>query len=272
MLLLPLSLQLFGQESPDAKADSIEVFTIDSYITPENPNRFMLSFYTNEVCKTKLLVENKLEFPISNELTDNHRIEIDLTKLGIKKNKISYVIIIENSEGVKSSSEVFEIELHGNEEAIEAHSNYFLTCLAGGIVFLTPSLTVIQLNGKTYFGLNKELPIVSLFSGGFNYPGGYLSVEYAYIFKAEKKNFFRYSYKRIYEIPKLEYISAGLNGFTDFRGFNGVSPEISVGWFKIYNVFTLYSRYRYNFSLGEKKSEFSEISLGLYSSFFTLHW
>ncbi len=272
LLLLPLSSQLFGQENPEPKTDSIEVFIIDSYIPPENPNRFILSFYTSDSCKTKLMMENKLEFSISTELTDNHRTEIDITKLNIKKNKIAYVILMENSKGIKSTSEVFELELHTGDQVIETKSNYFFTCLTGGIVFLTPSLTAVNLNGKTYFGLNKELPVVSLFSGGFNYPSGYLAIEYAHILKVEKKNFFRLGYKHIYEIPKLEYISAGLSGFTDFRGFNGISPEVSIGLIKIYNVFTLYSRYRYNFSPGKNESAFSELSLGLYSSFFTLHW
>ncbi|MCK9426305.1 MAG: hypothetical protein M0Q21_09735 [Ignavibacteriaceae bacterium] len=272
LLLLPFSTQMYGQEKSESKVDSIEVFIIDSYIPPENPNRFILSFYTSELCKTKLWMENNLEFPISNELTDNHRTEIDIAKLDILKNKIAYIILMENSGGVKSTSEVFEIELHSNEEVIETQSNYFFTCLAGGIVFLTPSITAVLANGKTYFGLNKELPIVSLFSGGFNYPTGYLAVEYAYILKAERKNFFRYGYKHLYEIPKIEYISAGLSGFTDFRGFNGISTEVSLGLIKIYNVFTLYSRYRYNFSPGKSASNYSELSFGLYSSFFTLHW
>lgn len=272
ILLFQLTLQIFGQVETESTADSIEVFIIDSYVPPENPNRFILSFYTSELCKTKLWMENNLEFPISNELTDNHRTEIDITKLKMIKNKIAYVISMENSEGVKSTSEVFELELHSNDEVVETPSNYFFTCLAGGIVFLTPSLTAVQSDGKTYFGLNKELPVVSLFSGGFNYPSGYLAVEYAHILKAEKKNFFRFGYKHIYEIPKVEYISVGLSGFTDFRGFNGISPELSIGVVKIYSVFTLYSRYRYNFSPGKSESAFSELSLGLYSSFFTLHW
>ena len=272
LLLYPLAGQMFGQNELDSKQDSIEVFIIDSFVPPENPNRFMLSFYTSEVCKSKIIIDQKIEFPISNELTDNHRAEIDISKLNTKKNKLTYVILMENGEGIKSTSEMFDIELQKTQEIVQSKSSYLFTCLVGGIVFLTPSVTAIQSNGKTYFGLNKELPIVSLHSGGFNFPSDYLSVEYAHIVKAERKNFFRVGYKHIYEIPVVEYISVGLNGFTDFRGLNGLSPELSLGMVKIYDVFTLYSRYRYNFSPGKKGTEFSEVSIGLYSSFFTLHW
>ena len=272
LFISPLTSQIFGQEGVESTSDSIEVFIIDSYIPPENTNKFILSFYTSEACKTKLVIENKLILPISEELTDNHRVEVDLAKINVKKNKANYVIQMENEAGVKSTSELFEIEFSRAVELIESKSSYFFTCLAGGIVFLTPSVTAVQANGKTYFGLNKELPILSIYSGGFNYPSGYFAVEYSHILKVEKRNYFRVGYKHIYEIPKIEYISVGLNGFTDFRGFNGISPELSFGLLKIYNVFTLYSRYRYNFSPGKSGSDFSEFSIGLYSSFFTLHW
>ncbi|MDP3684695.1 MAG: hypothetical protein Q8S01_12265, partial [Ignavibacteria bacterium] len=52
LVISPLTFQCFGQEENESKPDSIEVFIIDSYIPPENPNRFILSFYTSESCKT----------------------------------------------------------------------------------------------------------------------------------------------------------------------------------------------------------------------------
>jgi len=272
ILCAALPVKSLGQESDKSQSDSIEIFIIDSYVPPENPNRFILSFYTSEVCKSKLIIENSIEYPISNELIDNHRTEIDLAKIKGKKNKLSYKILVKDANGKKSMSEGYDLDFHTSEEIIETKSNYLFTCLTGGIVFLTPSVTAIQSGGKTYYGFNKELPVLSVFSGGFNYPSGYFAVEYAHILKAERKNYFRVGYKHIYEIPKIEYLSVGLSGFSDFRGYNGLSPELSFGLVKIYNVFTLYSRYRYNFSPGKNASHFSEISLGLYSSFFTLHW
>jgi len=262
---------VFGQEESVTGKDSIEVFIIDSYIPQENPNKFILSFYTSEPCKTKLLI-GELFFFISEELNDNHRIEIDLDKINLKNKSIFYVIQMENETGEKTNTEVYELEVYKNDEELKPAPNNYFTCLAGGIVFLTPSFSLVQMNGKTYYELNKELPVISLFSSGFNYPTGYFALEYAHIINAEKGNYLRVGYKHIYEIPKLEFISIGLSGFSNFNKSNGFSPELSLGLFKLYNVFTLYSRYRYNVALGSAPFSFSEYSVGLYSSFFTLHW
>lgn len=148
LFVSPFSSLIFGQEGVESTSDSIEVFIIDSYIPPENTNKFILSFYTSEACKTKLVLENSLVLPISEELTDNHRIEVDLARINVKKNKANYVIQMENAEGVKSTSELFEIEFSRADELIESKSSYLFTCLAGGIVFLTPSITAVQANRK----------------------------------------------------------------------------------------------------------------------------
>ena len=82
----------------------------------------------------------------------------------------------------------------------------------------------------------------------------------------------RIGYKQIYQIPVLEYVSPGMDVFTNFLGYNGVSAGISVGWFKISNVFTVFTKYRYNFKPGEEKDDFHEISMGLYSDFFSINF
>jgi hypothetical protein len=79
-------------------------------------------------------------------------------------------------------------------------------------------------------------------------------------------------YKHLIEVPGIEYVSPGVNGFTNLKGFNGISPELSMGLFKIFDTFTVYSRLRYNFQPGRRNSEFSEISIGLYSGFFAIYF
>jgi hypothetical protein len=85
------------------------------------------------------------------------------------------------------------------------------------------------------------------------------------------RNYFRIGYKHLIDIPGIEYVSPGINGFTNFQGFNGISPEVSLGLFKILNTFTLYTRYRYNAKPGDSGSGFHEISIGLYSGFFAIY-
>ncbi|MBZ0199112.1 MAG: hypothetical protein K8H86_04535, partial [Ignavibacteriaceae bacterium] len=104
------------------------------------------------------------------------------------------------------------------------------------------------------------------------YPMGYFSAEYSYIINAPVRNFLRVGYKHIIEIPVFEYIAPGLNGFTNFKGFNGISPEVSLGLFRAFNAFTVYTRYRFNAMPGQKGSEFHEFSIGLYTNFFSLNF
>ena len=127
------------------------------------------------------------------------------------------------------------------------------------------------MNGDSHFSLVKEMPLLTFFSSGYNYPSTYISLEYAHVFDAPIKNFLRLGYKKIIQLPVIEYMSPGVNLFTDFLGLNGISPEISIGWFKVYNVFTVYSKYRYNYKPGGSNADFQEITVGLYSNFFSIN-
>src|SRR3989304_4588100 len=189
MLVINVSISLLAQQ------DTIEIYIIDNFVTPELPHKLMLSFFTSEVCKSKLNINGTNEIIISNEPKENQ-----------------------------------------------------------------------------YFSLTKEIPLIFLKSSGYNYPTGYFSVEYSHIINAPARNFFRTGYKHIIEIPGLEYVSPGLNYVTNFKGYNGISPEISLGLFKIFNTFTVYSRYRFSAKPGDPGSEFHEISLGLYSGFFAIYF
>lgn len=254
-----------------AQQDTIEIYIIDNFVTPELPNKLMLSFFTSEVCKSKLNINGTTELIISSEPTDNHKIQVDLTSYTLKSKENYFTIIVEDELGNSYTSEKDEFEIP-KEIIVEGGSNFLMFCLFGGVVFALPSPVYVLTKESQYFSLTKEIPLIFLKSSGYNYPTGYFSVEYSHIINAPVKNFFRAGYKHIITIPGLEYVSPGMNYITNFKGYNGISPEISLGLFKIFNTFTVYSRYRFNAKPGEPGSEFHEISLGLYSGFFAIYF
>jgi hypothetical protein len=124
---------------------------------------------------------------------------------------------------------------------------------------------------KGYWGFSKELPLFSHYQGGYNYPQSFISTEYSYVPQFDHKNYIRLGYKQLLEVGFGDFLVFGLNGFSNFRGSNGLSPEVSWGLFQIKDGFTLYIRYRYNTDFSTPRYEFSEVSLGLYSWFFSAH-
>ena len=258
-------------QSNNSRTDSIDITIVDSYVTPEIPHTFLLTFFTDINCKSKVIIDKKYEYNVADTLTTNHSLEVDLTGLNFKTKSVPFTIIIQNSTGKEYKTGGFEFELPG-EVKIQSESNFMLLCLFGGAVFALPAPTYILQNGESYFSLTKEIPLVSLRSPDYTYPIGYFSAEYSHIFKAPDQNFFRLGYKHIFSSPVIEYVSPGVNWFTTFKGFNGVSAELSLGLVKIFNTFTVYSRYRFNFQPGNTGNNFNEISIGLYSSFFSVYF
>jgi hypothetical protein len=264
-----ISTDIFSQDNSDP--DSVEVNIIDNYITPEKPPVLIVSFFTNLPVKSKIIIDDQYEYLVSKELSENHKYSMDISQLRLKSKQIHFVVQVEDSLRRKYSSEIYEVDLP-KEVEIKEESNFLLLCLLGGTVFILPSPVYVNWGGTSYFSLNKEIPLVFIRSGGFSYPAGYFSVEYSYVYHAPARNFFRIGYKHIIEVPGIEYVSPGVNGFTNLNGFNGISPELSIGWFKIFDTFTVYSRFRYNFQPGGRNSEFSEISIGLYSGIFAIYF
>ena len=256
----------------------IEINVIDSYITPEIPNKFVLSFFTSDSCKSKVVLINKYAYEVSKVFTDNHKIEIELNKLKLESDAIKYIIYVYDMKQNETISQEYEVELP--KEIIlspEQDVSLMRVCL-GGIVFAIPSISFVWDKNEKYWSLSKELPLLSFFSGGYNYPADYIGVEYSYIFHAQTKNIFRVGYKHLIQIPDLSYFSPGINYFTDFKGYSGLSSELSLGLFQLQNVFTFYVRYRYNFSFQHNTgvpfnglTDFHEISLGLFSNFFSFN-
>lgn len=265
------SFNALAQDMPEE--DSVEVYLIDSYITPETPHKFILSYFTSEACKSAVVLDKKHEITVSDTLTESHKAEIPLDGYEFDSTSFQFTITVENEAGEKFRSERYEVSFPtGYNEKVGKGQNLFVMCCIGGTIFGIPSVSYVRYGEKDYFSLTKEVPLFSIYGKTYNYPVGYFGVEYTYIFDAPVRNYFRFGYKHIIQVPGIEYISPGISGFTSFTGANGFSPEISVGLFKIYNLFTLYGRYRYNNKPGDKGYDFHEVSIGLYSGFFTFHF
>ncbi len=265
-LILSLS-TTFAQEENSA----VEIFLIDAFATPELPHTFVLSFFTSEAAIAKVILENKYEYEVSSEFSEMHNISIDLSSLKFENKTVKFVIEYADSLGNKYSNDEYDFDLPF-EPKIKSGSSLLTFCLFGGMIFALPAPGYVHNKGEDYFSLTKEIPVLSFRSRSFNYPSGYISIEYTYIFNAESKSFFRAGYKKIYETGFLKYISPGISAYTDFKGRNGLAPEISVGWFTLFNdSFTFYTRYRFNFRPGDLSVNFHEFNLGLYSRFFSLY-
>lgn len=265
-----LLLILLSSERYFSQTDSIEVYLIDAYCTREMPYTFKLSFYTSDVCKSKVILEDENEFIVSDDFTDLHKADIDINDLSFDDKYVSFVIITETESGEIYKSEKFDFDLPF-EPQIESGSDLFTLCLFGTAIFLLPYPSYTSDGNSSYFSLTKEIPVISFRSKSLNYPSGYLSVEYTYIFNAENPGYLRAGYKKIIEIPHTEYIAPGISLYTNFNTNQGISPELSVGLFTIKDTFTFYARYRYNLKLHTAGANFYEISIGLYSGFFSIY-
>lgn len=272
--LLILFVSLFNSfiiaQNEEVEKQGIEIFLIDAYCKPDTPHPFILSFYTDVPAKSKVILEKKYEFIVSKDFSEMHTIQIDITKLFFLDKQVQFVIQVEDTLGNKVTSETFDFDLP-YEPVITGGSSLFTICLFGGFVFLLPTPNYVIQNGNTYFSLTKEIPFLSFRSKSFRYPASYFAFEFTYIFNATDKKFFRTSYKRIFEIPVLEYVAPGIGAYTNFSGKNGIAPEFTIGLFRVFDTFTIYSRYRYNFQPSGNKSHFHEINLGLYSGFFSIY-
>ncbi len=264
LLLILLSEPLFSQ------TDSIEVYLIDAYCTREMPYTFKLSFYTSEECKSKVILDDEYKFDLSTDLTDFHKKDIDISNLSFAGKIVYFTIITESESGQSFESETFDFDLPF-EPKIESGSDLFTLCLFGSVIFLLPYPSYAFDSNSSYFSLTKEIPFISFRSRNLNYPSGYLSVEYSYIFNNDNPSYLRLGYKRLFEIPHIEYLSPGISLYTNFNINQGISPELSAGLFTIEETFTFYVRYRYNFTLHSGGTNFQEINIGLYSGFFSLY-
>ncbi|KAF0151729.1 MAG: hypothetical protein FD143_1681 [Ignavibacteria bacterium] len=264
IILLGLTFQLFAQN------DATEIYVIDSYITPENPFRLIVTFSTSEECTSVIKIKSGKTFNVSDSLTEDHRVEIDMTDLyGLTE--IKYRLLVKNKQKKETISDEYEVALP-NQFLLTPTTeiNWYQMCI-GGLVFAIPAVEYLVIDGKEYWGLSKEIPLFNFYGDGYNYPKGYFGVEYSHYLKATTKNFLRLGYKHMFQFREIKYISPGISFFGNFKGYNGLSAEISLGLFQIKNIFTVYTRYRYNFQLKSGGKDFYEFSLGLYSNIFSIN-
>ncbi|MGK9476105.1 hypothetical protein [Melioribacter sp. OK-6-Me] len=271
LVLLTSTGLLFSQDE-----ENIEIYIIDSYITPDPPYIFNLTFFTSDSVKSRIIFENNDTFIISDKPEIEHKFEMDISKLKISDNYISYKIELTDRDEGKILSEQYEVEFPNNIVMKDRNLNLLQVCCFGGVIFGVPSPVYLRYEGNDYFGLSKEIPLFSFYSGGYNYPFGYVGVEYTYVFNKDKvdlsQDFLRLGYKQIIQLPVIEYLSIGVSYFNDFKGAYGFSPELSLGLFRIENVFTFYGRYRYTSGISGRKYCLNEYSLGIYSNFFSINF
>jgi len=248
------------------KISDVDIFIIDSYITPEEPYKAKITFFTSDSVTSLLKFENGLRFVVSDKPTDEHKFVISLDSLEADSTVVSYSVVISNRIGQTKESEIYDLYLPEEFELKMKNKSGLMNVCLGGIFFLMPFPVYVNTNGNSYFSLTKEFPVVSFYGHGYNYPSGYISLEYSYIFDAENRNYLRLGYKHIFQTRIIEYISPGLNVTTNFKGFNGISPEVSFGLFDFYDAFTFYVRYRYNLKPSSNFEDFHEISIGLFTS------
>jgi len=264
-ILLLFSNFIFAQDE-EIKISDVEIFIIDSYVTPEEPYKAKITFFTSDSVTSLLQFENGLRFNVSEKPADEHKFIVSLDALEADSTVVSYMVLISDHFGETRKSELYDLYLPAEFELKMKEQNGLMNVCLGGILFLMPFPVYVNYNGSEYFSLTKEFPIISFYGQGYNYPTGYISLEYSYIFEAENRNYLRFGFKQIFQTIFIKYISPGINFTTDFNGFNGVSPEISFGLFDFYDAFTFYTRYRYNMKPGSNFEDFHEISIGFFTS------
>jgi len=266
-----LAIILFGLTNYHfAQSVPTEIYVIDSYITPEKPYRLIVTFSTNEECTSVIKIKSGKTFNVSDSLTEDHRVEIDMSDLyGL--NEIKYNLLVKSKQRIETTSDEYEVALPNQFILTPTTDNNWYQMCIGGLVYAIPTFEYVAMGGKEYFGLSKEIPLISFYGNGYNYPNGYFGIEYSHYLKAPSQNFFRIGYKHMFQFREIRYISPGISLFGDFKGHNGLSTEISLGLFQIKNVFTLFTKYRYNFQLKSGGKDFYEFSIGLYSNIFSFN-
>ncbi|PJA98383.1 MAG: hypothetical protein CO128_07605 [Ignavibacteriales bacterium CG_4_9_14_3_um_filter_30_11] len=266
-----VSLIFFSTFNLYSQSGNTQIIIIDSFIPPEQPLTLNLSFFTNDPTSSKILISNEFEYTTTKELTSQHNIKIDISSIAVDEMVLHAFIIVTDSMNRITKSEELLID-YPKTIKVEKESNFLLFGLMFASVFIIPTPGYAYTEGESRFNLTKEIPLISFTSENINFPKSYFALELTHIYKADRSNFMRIGYRYMKEIPILKYYSPGVDLVTNFDGFNGIGASISLGLFDVLDTFTLYTRYRYNFQPSQSDRNFSEINVGLYTNFFSVHF
>ena len=110
IILLILSTNLKAQSDSTAFGN-VEIYLIDSFITPEIPHKLVVSFFTSDTVKSQISLIGLKDFKISDKFIENHKIEIDLSRFENLSTPLKYRIYVQDVEGEKSRSQIYEAAL-----------------------------------------------------------------------------------------------------------------------------------------------------------------
>lgn len=255
-----------------AGPDSAEIFLFESFIPPENPDTLVISFFATAPVRSGILVGDAPVVTISDTLAEDHSANIDISEMMFDSASVVCLIRAEDAEGRISHSEPFVVKLPEEVQFSKSAASGWQSCLFGGLVYMIPTVGYVYQEGSNgYTALSKEFPLLGYYASGYTFPSAYLAVEYQHIVNFKHRNFFRVGYKQVFRTPGIQFVSVGLNAATDFLGYNGLTPEVTLGFFNFSNVFTVYGRARYTFQPGVGGNQFAEFSIGLFTAAFTLH-
>lgn len=280
---------LFSQEEPDTSTvaaeedsyefesdstysetmDSVGVYVIESYLREEEKKEIIVYFFATSPVKARIVFDGGIEFVVSDTLAESFRFTSDLSVFTIVSEVLRGRIYVEDESGNKSSSEEFEIPLPVEPKIEGTALGYLADCTLGALAYLVPSPGVSFFKNETRFSIFKEIPIVVFQSNISDLPWMAFAVEYVHTPDIDFKNRFFLGAKFPIAVPILKYVAPGISFSTNFLGVNGMSPEVSFGFFEIFRVINFNLKARYNYYPSATGLNHFDINIGLTSYFLT---
>ncbi|MBN8544825.1 MAG: hypothetical protein J0L60_01725 [Ignavibacteria bacterium] len=279
----------FAQENPDTSSvideqdslaagtdsnfvfaeDSVGVYVIESYVREEEKNEIVIYFFTTSPAKASVVFEGKQRFVVSDTLGESFRFTTDVSNVKASSQLLKVIIYVEDALGNKSSSEEFEIKLPFEPQIEGTWLGYLTDCTLGGLAFLVPSVGTSLFKNENRFSFFKEIPVVVFQSEISELPWMAFSLEYAHTPDIDFRNRFFAGVKFPFDVPIIKYAAPGISYTTNFLGVNGISPEISLGFFEIFRVINFNLKARYNYFPSAEGLNHFDINIGLTSYFLT---
>jgi hypothetical protein len=238
-------------------------------VKEEETKEIVVTFFASSPVKAKIIFDGKQSFIVSDTLSENFRFVTDISNIKATSEILKAIIYVENEKGEKSSCEEFEIKLPFEPQIEGTTLGYLADCTLGGLAFVVPSLGYSFFNDKSNFSFFKEIPLFVFQSEISELPWMAIAFEYAHTPDVEFKNRFFAGVKFPFDIPIFKYLSPGVSYSTNFLGVNGISPEVSLGFFDVFRVINFSLKVRYNYYPGATNFDNVDINIGLTSYFLT---